>query len=96
MQSHSRSKGFSLKAPLWWTLFASLALLAMRAAALAGEDRPEIAPSAVDALDPSAQRRLVHHIVVVERCQVGEFNDDRRRNNSGPSTIAIFRSEEHQ
>ena len=43
---------------------------------VAGEDRLEVAPAGVDALDGAPGDRLVHHVVVVERAEVDELDRD--------------------
>ena len=43
---------------------------------VAGEDRLEVAPAQVDALDPAARLRLVDHVVVAERAHLHELHRD--------------------
>jgi len=41
------------------------------------EDRPEVPPACVHRLDPATRRRLVHHVVVVQRPEVHKLAGDR-------------------
>ena len=45
---------------------------------------------------PRRSKRLVHHVVVVQRRQVGQFNDDRRRQHAGSSRVAELCGEQHE
>ena len=47
----------------------------LREQEVAGEDRDVVVPAGVGRLGPAAQRGLVHHVVVVERAEVGQLDD---------------------
>ena len=44
----------------------------------------------------AAQRRLVHHVVVVERRQVGQLDHDGRGHDARRGRVAELRGEQHQ
>ena len=43
---------------------------------VSGKNGNVIAPHLVCCLNAAAHRRAVHHVIVIERCQVGKFNHD--------------------
>ena len=44
----------------------------------------------------AAQRRLVHHVVVVERREVGQLDDDGRRHDARGARVAELGGEQHE
>ena len=62
----------------------------MRKQVVAGQDGDAVAPARVGGLRPAAHRRLVHHIVVVERGQVDQFDDG---GSGDDGFVCRFRSE---
>ena len=61
---------------------------------VAGEDRDEVVPASVGRVRPAPQVGLVHHVVVVERAEVGDLHDagggrgPPRRPGRGPVSAA--------
>jgi hypothetical protein len=63
---------------------------------VAGEHRHRIAPTGVGAGHTAADVRLVHDVVVVERRQVRELDDDGGGHHPGRVRIAELRGKQHQ
>jgi len=61
---------------------------------VAGEDRDRVVPARIRRGYAAAQRGLIHHIVVVERGQVREFDDGPRRHDAGRVAVAELGGEE--
>ena len=68
----------------------------LREQEVAGEDRDVVVPAGVGGVGAAAQRGLVHHVVVVERADVGDLDDagrgDRPRRQSGRSPASAASS----
>ena len=45
---------------------------------------------------PRRSKRFVHHVVVVQRREVGQFNDDRGRQHAGRRRVAELCGEQDQ
>lgn len=63
---------------------------------VAGEDRAGVVPPDVRGLAAAPDGRLVHDVVVVQRAEVGEFDDDRGRDEPGRGRVAEVRGERDQ
>ena len=60
---------------------------------VAGEDRDGVVPARVRRLGAAAHARLVHDVVVVERREVGELDDDRGRHDLRRGRVAEMRGQ---
>lgn len=63
---------------------------------VAGEDRDGVVPARVGAVHPAAHFCLVHHVVVVKRRQMCQFDHYGRRYDSGCIRVAELGSEHHE
>src|SRR5262249_39161621 len=60
---------------------------------VAGEYRDGVPPTGVRRRGTTSHRRLVHDVVVVERGEMSELDDHRRRHNLRPARVAELRGE---
>ncbi len=63
---------------------------------VAGEDRDRVAPAGVRAGHPAPHGGLVHHVVVIQRGEVGQLHDHGRGHDAGGVGVAELGREHHQ
>ena len=63
---------------------------------VAGEDGDRVGPPGVRARVAAADRRLVHHVVVVQRGQVGQFDRHRRGDDPPVARVAEVGRKQHE